>query len=119
MNTAEPRLTAPMATALLGSRPTIMVSTMAMLIQPSSASTSGIASRSVGPTSARKICVREVANSNIEILQQSLPAVGRLIGSLQGDNTRWHFVLSQLLMEKASEEVRRDEFGYGVDLWSE
>src|SRR5712691_1046688 len=51
----EPRLTAPMAVALLGSRPTIMVSTMAMLIQPSSARTRGTASRKVGRNSARSV----------------------------------------------------------------
>src|SRR5882724_10760584 len=54
-----PKLTAPMATALLGRRPTIMVSTMAMLIQPSSARTSGMARRRVGRTSARRICMRD------------------------------------------------------------
>jgi len=51
----EPRLTAPMAVALLGRRPTIIVSTMAMLIQPSSASTRGMARLSVGRNSARSV----------------------------------------------------------------
>src|SRR6266849_7185333 len=44
-----------MAVALSGSRPTIIVSTIAMLIQPSSASTSGMASRSVGRNSSRSV----------------------------------------------------------------
>src|SRR6266478_5349668 len=51
----EARRTAPMAVALLGSRPTIMVSTMAMLIQPSSARTRGTASRKVGRNSERSV----------------------------------------------------------------
>src|SRR5258708_5478355 len=51
----EPRLTAPMAVALLGRRPTIIVSTMAMLIHPSSASTRGMARLSVGRNSARSV----------------------------------------------------------------
>ena len=53
----SPRLTAPMAVALLGRWPTIMVSTMAMLIQPSSARTSGMASRSVGRISVRSVLI--------------------------------------------------------------
>ena len=44
-------LTAPMASALLGRRPTIMVSTMAMLIQPISARMRGRARRRVGRSS--------------------------------------------------------------------
>ena len=47
-----PRLTAPIASALFACRPTIIVSTMAMVIQPNSASTSGSASRSIGRTSS-------------------------------------------------------------------
>src|SRR6267154_3888795 len=50
-----PKLTAEMATALSGSRPTNMVSTMAMLIQPSSARTRGTASRKVGRNSERSV----------------------------------------------------------------
>ncbi len=50
-----PRLTAPIAVALSGRWPTITVSTMAMLIQPSSASTRGSARRSVGRISLRKV----------------------------------------------------------------
>src|SRR5262249_58438993 len=53
MKMLELRLTAPMETALLGRWPTIMVSTMAMLIQPNSARTRGSASLSVGRNSAR------------------------------------------------------------------
>src|SRR6266481_10046497 len=44
-----------MAVALLGKRPTIIVSTMAILIHPSSARTSGMASRRVGRNSARSV----------------------------------------------------------------
>ncbi len=51
----EPRLTAPMAVALFGKWPTMTVSTMAMLIQPSSASTSGSARRNVGRSSLRSV----------------------------------------------------------------
>src|SRR5580704_2833316 len=46
-------LTAAMDSALLGRRPTMMVSTMCMLIQPSSARTSGRARRRVGRSSER------------------------------------------------------------------
>src|SRR5258706_7585871 len=54
VKTFEPRATAPMATALLGRRPTIMVSTMDILIQPSSARTRGTASLMVGRSSSRR-----------------------------------------------------------------
>src|SRR6267154_1105116 len=54
VKTFEPRATAPMATALLGRRPTIMVSTMDMLIQPSSARTRGTASLMGGRSSSRR-----------------------------------------------------------------
>ena len=51
----ELMLTAAMEAALLGRRPTIMVSTMAMLIQPISARTRGRARRRVGRSSERKV----------------------------------------------------------------
>src|SRR5712692_1375822 len=52
-----PRLTAPIASALAGRRPTSMVSTIPMLIQPSSAATSGPASFSMGRNSRRNSCL--------------------------------------------------------------
>ena len=51
----ELMLTAAMDWAELGRRPTIMVSTMAMLIQPISARTRGSARRRVGRSSERKV----------------------------------------------------------------
>jgi len=51
----ELMLTAAMDWALLGSRPTIMVSTMAMLIQPISARTRGRARWRVGRSSERRV----------------------------------------------------------------
>jgi hypothetical protein len=48
-----PRLTAPMAAALSGRRPTMMVSTMPMTFQPISAITSGQANASSGRHSCR------------------------------------------------------------------
>jgi len=48
-------LTAAMDCALLGRRPTNMVSSMAMLIQPISARTSGMARWSVGRSSERRV----------------------------------------------------------------
>ena len=47
-----PRPTAPMASGPRG--PTMSVSTMPMVIQPSSAITTGAASANIGPSSARR-----------------------------------------------------------------
>src|SRR5271165_509044 len=55
MKMLELMLTAPMEAALLGKRPTIMVSTITMLIQPISASTKGSARRRVGGSSSRNV----------------------------------------------------------------
>src|ERR1700687_4485322 len=62
-----PRLTAPMATALSGSRPTMTVSTMPMLIQPISASAMGPASPSMGQSSSRRflICSLKAASASL------------------------------------------------------
>ena len=53
-------LTAPMASALEGRRPTIIVSTMIMLIQPISARMSGRARRRVGRSSWRKMGKKDI-----------------------------------------------------------
>jgi hypothetical protein len=65
MKILELMLTAPMASALYGSRPTIMVSTITMLIQPSSASTSGNARRSVGRSSERNVENESMRNRKV------------------------------------------------------
>src|SRR6267154_8837 len=66
VKTFEPRATAPMATALLGRRPTIMVSTMDMLIQPSSARTRGTASLMVGRSSSRRWERRDMGSAELK-----------------------------------------------------
>src|SRR6516162_1311619 len=65
MKILELMLTAPMASALYGRRPTIMVSTITMLIQPSSASTSGNARRSVGRSSERNVENKSMRNRKV------------------------------------------------------
>jgi hypothetical protein len=55
---AEP--VAPLATALFGRRPTMIVSTTPMLIQPISARTKGSASRRVGQTSSSLVRVEDM-----------------------------------------------------------
>src|SRR6266508_1640908 len=54
-----------MAIALLGKRPTMMVSTMPMLIQPSSAKTRGRARRNIGANSRRRAFADVGAESDI------------------------------------------------------
>src|SRR6266436_8648698 len=66
VKTFEPRATAPMATALLGRRPTIMVSTIDMLIQPSSARTRGTASLMVGRSSSRRWERRDMGGAELK-----------------------------------------------------
>src|SRR5208282_3625861 len=65
MKRLELMLTAPMDSALLGRRPTIMVSTMTMLIQPISARTRGRARRRVGESSRRKVERESMGNRRV------------------------------------------------------
>jgi hypothetical protein len=61
-NNVPPRLTAPIAVALSGSRPTMTVSTNDIASQPSSVRTSGVARRSIGRNSwpISRVCSMEL-----------------------------------------------------------
>src|SRR5258708_19777347 len=79
VKTFEPRATAAMATAVVGRRPTIMVATMDMLIQPSSARTRGTASLMVGRSSSRRWERRDMGGVELkEFTRTGIDAANRV-----------------------------------------
>src|SRR6266849_3332951 len=73
-----PMLTAPMASALFGSRPTMIVSTMPMNIHPSSATTKGRANRTMGMTEIVNMAIDSFAAAKVRF---ALTALGMVIGT--------------------------------------